>query len=75
MKLDFHVVVANCCGNLAMSSIILNAATCLAIGSMSMQKYVQTTIPNYSRAWKPVPIPPKSSNVVIPSLGGVQVIS
>ncbi len=40
VKLAFHAVVANCCGNLAVSSIILDAA----------------------------------SNV-IPSLGGVQVIS
>jgi hypothetical protein len=36
MKLAFHAMVANYCGNLAMSSIILDAAICLAIGSMSM---------------------------------------
>jgi hypothetical protein len=36
VKLAFHTVVANCCGNLVVSSIILDAATCLAIGSMSM---------------------------------------
>jgi hypothetical protein len=36
VKLAFHVVVAKCCGNLAVSSIILDAATYLAIGSMSM---------------------------------------
>jgi hypothetical protein len=35
VKLAFHVVVENYCGNLAVSSIILDAATCLAIGSMS----------------------------------------
>jgi hypothetical protein len=36
VKLAFHAVVANYCGNLAMNSIILNVAICLAIGSMSM---------------------------------------
>jgi len=36
VKLAFHAVVENCCGNLAMSSIILDVATCLAIGVMSM---------------------------------------
>ncbi len=36
MKLAFHVVVANYYGNLVVSSLILNVATCLAIGSMSM---------------------------------------
>jgi hypothetical protein len=36
VKLAFHVVVTNCYGNLAVSSIILDAATYLAIGSMSM---------------------------------------
>jgi hypothetical protein len=36
MKLAFHAMVANCCGNLAMNSLILNAAIYLAIGSMSM---------------------------------------
>jgi hypothetical protein len=35
MKLVFHAVVPNCCGNLAVLSIILDVATCLAIGSMS----------------------------------------
>jgi hypothetical protein len=35
VKLAFHAVVANCCGNLAMSSIILDVATYLAIRSMS----------------------------------------
>jgi hypothetical protein len=34
VKLAFHAVVANYYGNLAVSSIILNAATCLVIGSM-----------------------------------------
>jgi len=53
-KLAFHAVVANYYGNLAMNSIILNATTCLAIGSMSMYKYLQTTILNYSRASRPV---------------------
>ncbi len=74
VKLAFHAVVANCCGNLVMNSLIFYAATCLAIGSMSTYKYFQTTIPNCSRASKLVPIPPKSSSNVIPSLGGVQVI-
>jgi hypothetical protein len=36
VKLAFHAVVANCCGNLIVSFIILDAATCLAIGSMFM---------------------------------------
>jgi hypothetical protein len=35
VKLAFHVVVANYCENMAMSSIIFNATTGLAIGSMS----------------------------------------
>jgi hypothetical protein len=35
MKLAFHVEVANYCGNLAMSSIIVDPAICLAIGLMS----------------------------------------
>jgi hypothetical protein len=35
VKLAFHAMVENCCGNLALSSIILDAATCLAIGLMS----------------------------------------
>jgi len=75
MKLAFHVVVINCCGNLVMSFIILDVAIYLAIGSMSTWKYLQTTISNYSRASRLVPIPPKSSSNVIPSLGGVQVIN
>jgi hypothetical protein len=36
VKLAFHVVVAHCSGNLAISSIILDATTYLAIGSMFM---------------------------------------
>jgi hypothetical protein len=36
VKLTIHAVVANYYENLAVSSIILDAATCLAIGSMSM---------------------------------------
>jgi hypothetical protein len=35
VKLAFHAMVTNYCGNLAVSSIILDAATYLAIGSMS----------------------------------------
>jgi len=35
VKLAFHAVVENCCGNLVVSSIILDAATYLVIGSMS----------------------------------------
>jgi hypothetical protein len=35
VKLAFHAMVANYCGNLAMSSIILDVAICLVIGSMS----------------------------------------
>jgi hypothetical protein len=35
VKLAFHAVVANYFGNLVMSSIILDTASCLAIGSMS----------------------------------------
>jgi hypothetical protein len=34
MKLAFHAVVENYCGNLARSSINLDVATCLAIRSM-----------------------------------------
>jgi len=75
MKLAFHAVVANYCENLAVSSIILDAAIYLAIGSMSTYKYLRTTIPDCSRASRPMPIPPKSSSNVIPSLSGVQVIS
>jgi hypothetical protein len=71
VKLAFHEVVANCCENLVVSSIIFNVATCLAMGSMSAYKYLQTTIPNCSRVSRPVPIPPKSYSNVIPSLGGV----
>jgi hypothetical protein len=33
-KLAFHAMVTNCCGNLAMNSIILDAATYLTIRSM-----------------------------------------
>ncbi len=75
VKLAFHAMVANCCGNLAVSSIILDATTCLVIGSMSTWKYFQTTILGYSRAPRPIPIQPKNFSYVIPSLGGVQVIS
>ncbi len=75
MKLAFHVVVTNYCGNLVMSSIIIDAATYLVIGSMSMKQYFLTTIPNCNMASRHVPIPPKSSSNVIPSLGDVQVIS
>ncbi len=75
VKLAFHAVVANYCGNMVVSSIILDLATCLAIRSMSMYKYLLTAIPDYSRASRLVPIPPASSNNVIPSLGGVHVIS
>jgi hypothetical protein len=35
MKLAFHAMVANYCGNLVMSSINLDATNCLVIGSMS----------------------------------------
>jgi hypothetical protein len=31
VKLTFHAVVANCYGNLVVNSLILDAATCLAI--------------------------------------------
>jgi hypothetical protein len=34
VKLALHVVVANYCGKLAVSSIIFDVATYLAIGSM-----------------------------------------
>jgi len=34
VKLAFHVVVANYYGNLVVNSLILDAATCLAIGLM-----------------------------------------
>ncbi len=34
MKLAFHAVVANYCGNLVVNSFIFYATTCLAIGSM-----------------------------------------
>jgi hypothetical protein len=36
VKLAFHVVVANYCGNLVVSSIILDAAIYFAIGLMFM---------------------------------------
>jgi len=72
VKLTFH---ANYCGNLVVSSIILNVATCFVIGSMFMYKYFRITILDYSKALRPIPIPPKRSSNVIPSLGGVQVIS
>jgi hypothetical protein len=36
VKLAFHAVVANYCGNMAVNSIILDAATCFVIGSMFM---------------------------------------
>ncbi len=75
VKLAFHAVVTNYCGNLVVSSIIFNVITCLVIRSMFTYKYLQTTILDYSRVSKPVPIPPKSSINVIPSLGGVHVIS
>ncbi len=75
MKLAFYALVVNCCGNLVVSSIILDATNCLIIGSMSMYKYLRTTILNYNKASKPVPIPPKNSSTVILSLGGVHVIS
>jgi len=35
MKLAFHAVVVNYCGNLVVSSIIFDATNCLVIGSMS----------------------------------------
>jgi len=35
VKVAFHVVVANCCGNLVVKSFILDATTYLVIGSMS----------------------------------------
>jgi hypothetical protein len=73
VKLTFHAVVTNCCGNLVVNSLTLDATTCLVIGLMST--YLQTTILDCSRALRLVPIPPKNSNNVIPSLGGVQVIS
>jgi hypothetical protein len=34
VKLAFHAMDANCFENLAMNSIILDVATCFAIGSM-----------------------------------------
>jgi len=67
VKPTFYAVVTNYCGNLAMSSIILNAATCLAIGPMSRYKYLQTTILDYNKAWRLIPIPPKNFNNVNPS--------
>ncbi len=71
MKLAFHAVVVNSGRNLAVSPIILDATTCLAIGSMSTYKYFQTTIFECSRASRPVPIPPKSYSNVITSLSNV----
>ncbi len=73
MKLAFHAVVTNSHGNVVVNSIILNVGICFVIGSMSMYKYLQTTIPDCSRALKPIPIPPKGSSNVIPSLSDVQV--
>jgi hypothetical protein len=35
VKLAFHAVVANCYGNLVVSSIIIDAATYIVIGLMS----------------------------------------
>jgi hypothetical protein len=35
VKLAFHAVVANYCGNLVVNSLILNVATSLATGLMS----------------------------------------
>jgi hypothetical protein len=35
VKLAFHAVIENYCGNLAMSSIIFDVTTYLATGSMS----------------------------------------
>jgi hypothetical protein len=35
VNVAFHVAVANYCENLVVNSIILDAATCFAIGSMS----------------------------------------
>jgi hypothetical protein len=36
VKLAFHAVVVNYCGNFVVSSIILDANTCIAIRSMPM---------------------------------------
>jgi hypothetical protein len=71
MKLAFHAMVVNCCGNLDVSSIILNASICLAIGSMFTLKYFRTTIRDYSRASRIVPEPLKNSSNVILSLSNV----
>jgi hypothetical protein len=35
VKLAFHAMVTNYCGNLDVNSLIFDAAICLAIGSMS----------------------------------------
>jgi len=35
VEVAFHAMVANYCGNLVVNSLILDVATCLAIGSMS----------------------------------------
>ncbi len=75
MKLAFHAVVTNYCGNMAVSSIIFYVVVCLVIKSMSSYKYLQTTILDCSKALTLVLIPPKNYNNVIPSLGGVQVIN
>jgi hypothetical protein len=40
MKLAFHAMVVNYCENLVVNSIILDAATCLAIKSMFRYKYL-----------------------------------
>jgi hypothetical protein len=34
VKLAFHAVVANYCGNVVVNSLILDVATCLVIGLM-----------------------------------------
>jgi CBS-domain-containing membrane protein len=41
VKLAFHAVVANCCGNLAVSIIILDVAICFAIGLMFTYNYLE----------------------------------
>jgi hypothetical protein len=40
VKLAFHAMVVNYCGNLAMNSIVLDTTIYLAVGSMSTQKYL-----------------------------------
>jgi hypothetical protein len=71
VKLAFHAMVANYYGNLTVSSIIIDAATCLTIESMFTYKYLRTTILDYSKASKLVLIPPKNFSNVIPSLSSV----